>query len=64
MMVGPKGQFLSRFIVAEGVDLLQGAASVSCCGPQTLRNRQTAGVCAPPPFEAPQSPLHVSGNIG
>jgi hypothetical protein len=30
MMVGQKGQFLSRFTVAEGVDLLQGAASGSC----------------------------------
>ena len=29
MMVGQKGQFLSRFTVAEGVDLLQGAASGS-----------------------------------
>ena len=29
MMVGQKGQFLSRFTVAEGVDLLKGAASGS-----------------------------------
>src|SRR5205814_9729364 len=33
-------------------------------GSQALRNRQTAGVRAPPPLETPVNPPHVVGNIG